>query len=253
MAESLNKISGALDKSSVKVISQSAFMDSSMLPSYTGMIVKQIKGITNQRDIMVVPLQSVADASSYQTVNFSDTNDMNVIQSRLRELTGYSKKLFDLNGKLSDFAFKAVVVTGQQVESQNEFKEKLDASSENVYLPILENIEKNKKTVESLQQEVDANTNTITDLKKTIAGASTSKDELQQLIQQKRSELVKVKKEYSNLKLQIENAAGSQNSEQLAAVTVATVKNTAYPELYHNLKGKVMEYNSKWGCYNSRL
>ncbi len=248
MAESLSKIYASLDKSPANVIAQSAFMVRSMLPGYTSMILKQVNDIVNKRDTMVSSLQDVAQAVHYPALNLSDTNDMNVIQSRLRGLAGHSKKLFDTNENLSAFVLKIASLTDKLEMDQNEFAKKLKTSPEEVYLPILEGIEKDKKTVKSLQQEVVVKTNTIAELKKMIEGVGTNKNELQQIIQQKQNELIKIKNEYSSLKSQIKGVDGQPIIEKsLAAAEVISVKKTSYPELYYKLKGEVMEYNSKWG------
>lgn len=248
MAESLSKISAVLNKAPTKTISKTAFMARNTLSGHTGTILSQINDIISQKDTMVASLQNAAETVHYSPLNFSDTNDMNVIQSRLRGLAGHLKKLFDLNEKLSAFVLKAASLTDQSVTNQNELNEKLSTSPENVYLPILENIEKNKKSVGSLQQEINANTNTIAELKKAIEGAGTNKNELQQMLQQKQNELTKVKNEYSKLKDQIKSVVSQPSVKKTTDVTaVAAVKKSPSPELYHKLKGEVVEYNSKWG------
>jgi len=249
MSESLSKISADVNKETpAKAILQSDFMDMDMLTNYTGIILKKINDIINKKDTIITSVKSIAEVTKYGAFDISGINDIRVIQNKLKELTDYSKKLFDYNEQLSAFVLKIASLTSQSLIDQNELKKKINASPENVCLPILENIEKNKKTAESLQQDITAKASTIAELKKTVEAASTNKNEFQQIIQQNQSELNKVKDEYSKLKTQIENIKKQPNAEKtLAAVTAAPAQKISYPEFYYNLKGKVMEYNSKWG------
>lgn len=248
LAEFLSKMSAALDKSPVRMIPPSDFMARDMLFSSVNTILKQVNNIVNQRDAMDTSLQSIADATHYATLNLSDTNDLKVIQSWLNELTEHSKKLFELNEKLSTFVLKIASLTDLSKIDQNNLKEKLKSSPEAVCLPILDNVEKNEKATKSSQQEIITKTNTISELKKAIEGASASQKEYQQIIQQKENELIQIKNEYLKLKVQFENTGKQRITEKISpSAEAAPVKKNSYQEFYYNLKGEVVEYNSKWG------
>lgn len=245
MAQSLSKIFEALPE---KTVPQPDFMDCNLLPGYTDIISRQIKDISSQKNIMINSLQEIANSVQYENFNISGAPDMNVVQSKVRGLSGYTKKLFDFNEKLVIFVINMASLTEQKIEKENEFKNKLRTFPEDICLPILEDIEKGKKEIENLRQEIDAKTNTIAELRKTIEGVSTNKNKLNHIIQQQQNELIKAKNEYSGLKAQIEKATTHVTvGKSLAITDEKPVKKTSYPELYHKLKGNVVEYNPKWG------
>lgn len=262
MAETINRASMIMDKNSgtsyAKELTIESLVGKETFQTTLPILTKQATVLVKERDALAKALGSISsliDSTSQQKESaFSDVNSYEQSSKTVYDL---SKKLMDANGKLANFVIDIADTLQQSIPDKNNFVVKSRTSIDSVLLKsIVDIVAKDKQQVSSLTDEISQKKSTIAELNNSIKSASGSNDEFKKLFNDQRRELERVKSEHEALKLKMAQSddfdenSGAETSSADNASLQAPVMNevrTVFPEYYYKLRGKVVEYNSKWG------
>lgn len=263
MAETINRASTIMDKNSgtsyAKELTTQSLANKETFQNALPILTKQATILTKERDALAKTLGSISssiDPSSQQKE--SAITDINSYEQSSKAVYDLSKKSLDANGKLATFVVDIAETLQQGVPDKNEFIARARTSVDPALLKsIIETVAKDKQQVSVLTDEISKKDAAITELNNSIKSTSGKDDDIKKLFNEQRRELERIKSEHEALKSKIAQSAASSNEEndeevQVSNTSAATTKaenevRTIFPEYYYKLKGKVVEYNSKWG------
>lgn len=263
MAETINRASTIMDKNSgtsyAKELTTESLVNKETFQNALPILTKQATVLAKERDALAKTLASISsliDTAAQQKE--SAISDMNSYEQASKAVYDLTKTSLDSNTKLATFFVDIADVIQQNIPDKNEFVAKARTSVDPVLLrSVIEGVTKDKQQVAALTDEISKKDTTITELNNSIKSTSGKDQDITKIFNEQRRELERIKSEHEALKSKIAQSVASSNEDNDEEVQVsntsaatATAENevrTIFPEYYYKLKGKVVEYNSKWG------
>ncbi len=264
MAESINRTSIVMDKNSgtayAKNLSVESLINEDTFQNSLPVLTKQATELTKERDALAKTLSSISslldEATRKSEAQFANFNSYEQSSKLVYDMI---KKSMDVNNVLATFIVNISEALQQNIPDKNEFISEARFYVDPAFLKsLINNVDKEKQHLSELTDEISKKDKAITELKNTIKNTSGSEDEIKRLFNEQRKELERIKSDYEALKSNVPSSDGfddenDENDEEVQSNTstpqplVQNEVRTVFPEYYYKLRGKVVEYNSKWG------
>lgn len=260
MSETINRASSIMDKNSgtsyAKELTVESLANKETFQNALGILTKQATLLTKERDSLASTLGAISlsiDKANAQKE--PQLSDINSYEQSSKAVLDQSKKSLDTNSKLATFIAEIAGLLGQTIPDVNEFIIKSKISADPILLKsMIDAVTNNKQQLSVLTDEVSSKNEVIAQLNNSVKDTSGNNNELKKLFNEQRRELERVKAEHEELKTKVAQSDDfdDEDSEDQASGSSSQepVKNearTVFPEYYYKLKGKVVEYNTKWG------
>jgi hypothetical protein len=258
MAKSINSVSFTLDKGSGTRVSGQLSENNLLKQKDLNILLrefnKQATGIIDQRSLLSLTLKENADSLMLpREFKSSEFDNLSTTKTTGNSLVKLLNKVNLRNDQLVTAIINMSTAMGGKMDI-NKFKSdnKNLSSLSSLIKPIIEDARNIHGKIVSLNSKLTDKDNEIRQLKKSSSGETTNIRALREIINTQQDELTQLKTEHNKLKdtLNIDNKSGTESIESTESgqVTKKRIKKkTNYPELYYKLKGKVVEYNAKWG------
>ncbi len=255
MAEYINRNSFTLDKGSGTKFSRQLSIENLLKQNDLNILLrtfsKQAKGIIDQRNLLSLTLKESADSLMLpREFKSSEFDNLSTTKNSCDALLKIINKVNIRNDQLMTAIINISSAIGGKIDI-NKFKS--DNKKLNSLSVTIKSIAETARTINNkitdLNSKLIEKNAKIKSLEKTSSGETVNVRALREIINTQQDEIVKLKTEANNLKRTYNPnlAQGTESAAHENNKKIKTKKRTNYPELYHELKGKVVDYNSKWG------
>ncbi|MCP4181565.1 MAG: hypothetical protein GY756_27695 [bacterium] len=255
MAKSINSVSFVLDRGTgtkfSRQLSDNNLLKQDNLNSLLLSFKKQAKGIINQRNSLSLTLKESADKLNLPSeFKASEFDNLSTTKSSCDRLLKILNKINLRNDQLVTAIVNISSAIGDKI-NVNKFKNdnKNLNSLSGTLAPVVEDARDINIKLTDLNTKLLDKDNEIKKIKSTSSGTTTNIRALREIINTQQDELAKLKTEHNTLKdtLNIEGSPETASETKEKSKKTNTKEKSDYPELYYELKGKVVDYNAKWG------